>query len=234
MKQWIFSIIIVLYGTMCSQSNPDRSYEQMRENMIEQQIKARGIKDQQVLEAIKSVERHEFVPEDQRQSAYADSPLPIGHGQTISQPYIVAYMTEQLNLQADEKVLEIGTGSGYQAAVLAHIVSAVYTIEIVKPLCEDAKKRLKRLKYENIHVMCGDGYKGWPKHAPFDAVILTAAAKTIPQPLIDQLAVGGRLIAPVGELWQELILLKRLSSDKVEKQKLIPVRFVPLTGDHSK
>ncbi len=234
MKQWIFCFIIVLYGTMCSQSNPDRSYEQMREIMIEQQIKARGIKDPQVLNAIKSVERHEFVPKDQQHSAYADSPLPIGHGQTISQPYIVAYMTEQLNLEADEKVLEIGTGSGYQAAVLAHIVSDVYTIEIVKPLCDQAKKRLKRLEYDNVHVMCGDGYKGWPKHAPFDAVILTAAAKTIPQPLIDQLAVGGRLIAPVGDLWQELILLKRISTDKVEKQKLIPVRFVPLTGDHSK
>ncbi len=213
---------------------PQEQLAKMRNEMVNSQIKARGINDQRVLEAMRKVPRHEFVPEEEITGAYDDNPLPIGYGQTISQPYIVAYMTMMLSLQGNERVLEIGTGSGYQAAVLSVLAKEVFSIEIVEPLCQQARTRLDSLGYKNVHVLCGDGYQGWPEHAPFDAVIITAAAKEIPEPLIEQLKVGGRLIMPVGAFFQELVLLRKKADGKVEKSKLIPVRFVPMTGEAEK
>ncbi len=166
--------------------------------MVRDQIAARGVREPRVLDAMRRVPRHLFVPEALRAAAYEDSPLPIGHGQTISQPFIVAWMTEALQVTPQSRVLEIGTGSGYQAAVLSLVVADVYTIEIVAPLAESARHTLESLGYTNVHAMVGDGYAGWPEHAPFDAVIVTAAPDQVPQPLIDQLRVGGRLVVPVG------------------------------------
>ncbi len=197
--------------------------------MVETQIRAKGIKDSAVLKAILTVPRHEFVPLKHRDFAYIDSPLPIGNKQTISQPYIVAYMTETLNLESTDKVLEIGTGSGYQAAILAEIVKEVYTIEIIEKLGKTAEKVLNKLDYKNVHVIIGDGYDGYPPEAPFDAVIVTAAPEKIPQPLIDQLKPGGRMIIPVGSHYQSLMLIEKTDKGVVES-RLIPVRFVPMTG----
>ena len=205
-------------------------YARARERMVEEQIEARGIKDSLVLAAMRKVPRHLFVPERYRSEAYADHPLPIGYGQTISQPYIVAYMTEALRLKGGEKVLEIGTGSGYQAAVLAEIADSVFTIEIIPELAESARERLRRLGYKNIFVLCGDGYRGWPEHAPFDAIIVTAAPDHIPGPLVEQLKVGGRMVIPVGSVYQELFLVVKTERG-VEKRSLLPVRFVPMTGE---
>ena len=198
--------------------------------MVRSQIAARGVRDPRVLEALVQVPRDRFVPPEYRRNAYDDSPLPIGYEQTISQPYIVAYMTEALGLRGDERVLEIGTGSGYQAAVLAEIVPEVWSIEIVEPLGERARATLAELGYDNVHVRIGDGYQGWPEEAPFDAIILTAAPDHVPQPLVDQLAVGGRMILPVGRRHQELALLER-TPEGVERRELLPVRFVPMTGE---
>ena len=200
-----------------------------RRAMVEEQIIARGIKDSLVLNAMMKVERHLFVPENLKSVAYNDEPLPIGRGQTISQPYIVAYMTEALNLKGGEKVLEIGTGSGYQAAVLAEIVDEVYTIEIVESLSKQAEKLLKLLGYHGVNCRAGDGYKGWEEEAPFDAIIVTAAPPRIPAPLLDQLKEGGRMILPVGTWFQELIRVVK-TNNKIKKERLIPVRFVPMTG----
>jgi protein-L-isoaspartate(D-aspartate) O-methyltransferase len=199
------------------------------EAMVAQQIEARGVKQPEVLDAMRRVPRDRFVPPDMRQHAYTDSPLPIGEGQTISQPYIVAVMTELLAPRSDMKVLEVGTGSGYQAAVLAEIVKDVYTIEILPGLARRAAGILAELGYENVHARIGDGYDGWPEHAPFDAIIVTAAPPSIPQPLLDQLAVGGRLVIPVGEGYQELEVVTR-TPDGFERRKVLPVRFVPMTG----
>jgi protein-L-isoaspartate(D-aspartate) O-methyltransferase len=199
--------------------------------MVDQQIVARGVRDPAVLAAMRKVPRHEFVPEDLREAAYEDGPLPIGEGQTISQPYIVAYMTEKLELGGGERVLEVGTGSGYQAAVLGELASEVYTIEIVEKLARRAEKDLERLGYENIHVRHGDGYRGWPEKAPFDAIIVTAAPGRVPEPLVEQLAKGGRMILPVGDAYQELILITRDDEGVVRRQRLIGVRFVPMTGE---
>ena len=179
-------------------------YQSARAEMVETQLRARDIKDERVLAAMNTVPRHELVPEKYRRHAYIDNPLPIGESQTISQPYIVAYMTEQLELEGDERVLEVGTGSGYQAAVLGELVAEVYTIEIVPLLAARAKKDLARLGYKNVHVREGDGYRGWPENAPFDAVIVTAAPNHVPQPLLDQLRIGGRLVLPVGKKRQVL------------------------------
>ncbi|MDZ7370806.1 MAG: protein-L-isoaspartate(D-aspartate) O-methyltransferase [candidate division KSB1 bacterium] len=203
--------------------------QKQREKMVQFQIKARGVSDPKVLQAMLRVPRHEFVPATYRDDAYEDFPLPIGYGQTISQPYIVAYMTEALELKGGEKVLEIGTGSGYQAAILAEIAGQVYSIEIVEPLCREAAQRLQQLGYTNVSVRCGDGYAGWPEAAPFDAIILTAAPEEIPQPLVDQLAEGGRMILPLGRFSQNLVLLTK-QEGKVNKRNLLPVRFVPMTG----
>jgi protein-L-isoaspartate(D-aspartate) O-methyltransferase len=201
-----------------------------RNRMIEQQLISRGIRDPLVIGAMRSVPRHLFVPTGLVNEAYDDNPLPIGHEQTISQPYIVAFMTEALGLTGGEKVLEVGTGSGYQAAVLAEIVDDVYTIEIVESLGEVARDRLARLHYGNVHVRIGDGYRGWPEEAPFDAIIVTAAPDHIPKPLIDQLAIGGRLVLPVGDRSQELIRVTRTPAG-IEKKSILPVRFVPMTGE---
>ena len=208
-------------------------YTEEREGMVKTQIEARGVKDKLVLAAMRKVPRHLFVPERWRDQAYTDGPLPIGEGQTISQPYIVGLMTELLSLKGGEKVLEIGTGSGYQAAVLAEIANEVYTIEIICPLAQRAESTLKQLEYDNITVKCGDGYQGWKEQAPFDGVIVTAAPDHIPQPLIDQLKVGGRLVIPVGDFYQELVLLLKTDIG-IKKMNVIPVRFVPMTGEAEK
>ena len=200
-----------------------------REDMVRGQIEARGVADPPTLQALRKVRRHLFVPPEQVAAAYADHPLPIGHEQTISQPYIVAFMTEALGLKGGETVLEVGTGSGYQAAVLGEIAARVYTIEIVEPLARESKARLERLGYRNVEVRAGDGYQGWPEKAPFDAIMVTAAAPRIPQPLKDQLKDGGRLLLPVGDEYQELVLLTRKGGGFVER-RLLPVRFVPMTG----
>lgn len=203
-------------------------YASARERMVRVQIVDRGISDQAVLRAMRRVPRHMFVPQEHIREAYDDYPLPIGYGQTISQPYIVAYMTEVVRPTNRKSALEIGTGSGYQAAVLAEIVSHVYTIEIVPELAEISSKRLKSLGYLNISVKHGDGYMGWPEHSPFDIVIITAAVEQIPQPLIDQLADNGRLVVPVGAPYavQELILIEK-KNGKIQKSRLTFVRFVP-------
>ncbi len=202
----------------------------MREKMVETQIKSRGVKDERVLSAMLKVERHRFVPEAYESQAYSDQPLPIGEGQTISQPYIVALMTELLELKGDEKVLEVGTGSGYQAAILAELAKEVYTIEIIETLANSSKELLLRLGYKNIHVKVGDGYLGWPEVAPFDAIIVTCAPDHIPKPLLEQLKEGGRLVVPVGTYSQELKkVVKR--SGKIETTDVIPVIFVPMTGE---
>ncbi|UCC95238.1 MAG: protein-L-isoaspartate(D-aspartate) O-methyltransferase [Candidatus Omnitrophota bacterium] len=202
-------------------------FSHVRKKMVENQIKARGIKDEKVLEALLKVPRHEFVPFLYRRLAYTDGPLPIGHGQTISQPYIVAIMTELLSLDGDEKVLEIGTGSGYQAAILGELAKEVYTIEILEPLANIAQKRLEQMGYTNIKVKCGDGFLGWQEYAPFDGIIVTCAPDQIPPILIEQLAEGGRMVIPVGESWQELKLVTK-EDGKVITKDIIPVRFVPM------
>jgi protein-L-isoaspartate(D-aspartate) O-methyltransferase len=197
--------------------------------MVKDQIAARGITDERVLGAMRTVPRHEFVPERSRTDAYGDQPLPIGHGQTISQPYVVALMTEQLRLQPTDRVLEVGTGSGYQAAVLARIVADVYTIEIVEPLARSAEATLNRLGYKNVHVRSGDGYKGWPEQAPFDSIIVTCAPDHVPQPLINQLKEGGRMVIPVGPpLAQELYVMHK-QNGQIRQAVLLDVRFVPMT-----
>ncbi|MDE3242005.1 MAG: protein-L-isoaspartate(D-aspartate) O-methyltransferase [Nitrospirota bacterium] len=209
-------------------ADPSRQTE--RDAMVADQIVPRGITDPGVLAALRRVPRHRFVPDSHARFAYADRPLPIGHGQTISQPAVVAFMTEALALQGREKVLEIGTGSGYQAAVLAELASRVFTIELVEPLAKQAAQRLAELGYVNVIVRAGDGYRGWPEEAPFDAIIVTAATDQVPQPLLDQLALGGRLILPLGASFQKLTLYRR-TKDGYERTDLIPVRFVPLLHD---
>ena len=207
---------------------PQQDYNRAREEMVKKQIEARGVEDRATLNAMRKVPRHNFVPEDQVSNAYYDRPLPIGYGQTISQPYIVAYMTEIVKPKANYKVLEIGTGSGYQAAVLAEIVNKVYTIEIVSELGKQATTRLKNLNYKNIEVKIADGYNGWKEHAPFDAIVVTAAAEYIPPPLKEQLKDGGRMIIPVGSpfMTQQLMLIEK-NSGKYRTTNMMPVRFVP-------
>jgi protein-L-isoaspartate(D-aspartate) O-methyltransferase len=200
------------------------------ERMVRDQIAAREVRDPRVLAAMRKIRRHLFVPPEWQSRAYADEPLPIGHGQTISQPYIVAYMTEALELKPGDRVLEIGTGSGYQAAVLAELVHEVYSIEIVELLAKEAEARLQRLGYTNVHVRSGDGYRGWPEAAPFDAIMVTAAPDHVPAPLVEQLALNGRLILPVGRFFQDLIRIRRTSAG-LKKETLLPVRFVPMTGE---
>jgi protein-L-isoaspartate(D-aspartate) O-methyltransferase len=204
-------------------------FASLRHEMVDGQIRARGVKDPRVLTAMEKVPRHLFVPAPLEYAAYGDHPLPIGNGQTISQPYIVAFMTETLGLKPDDRVLEIGTGSGYQAAILAELVREVYTIEIIKELGTRAQGLLEQMGYRNIHVRIGDGYKGWPEEAPFDAIIITAAPDKIPERLAAQLKEGGRLVLPVGKPGgvQELILARKVSG-RLKSQTLMAVRFVPM------
>ena len=204
--------------------------------MVEQQIRARGLSNPSVLEALRKVSRHEFVPAPFIDEAYADKPLPIGFGQTISQPFIVGYMSELLRLSPDHSVLEIGTGCGYQAAILSRLAARVYSIEIIEPLGRAARARLQKLGYSNVEVRIGDGYQGWPEHAPFDRIILTAAPTKIPQALIDQLAPGGRLLAPVGPQYgaQDIVIVDKDRDGRVRRRTDIPVRFVPMVSSEQK
>ncbi len=206
-------------------------YQQQRERMVKQHLASRGIDDKNVLKAMRTVERHKLVPPNMQSYAYDDRPLPIGKGQTISQPFIVAYMTQAINPKPGMKVLEIGTGSGYQAAVLAEIVDEVYTIETVEPLAKSAKKRLIEMGYDNIHFRVGDGFYGWEEHAPYDAIIVTAAPEEIPPRLAEQLKVGGKMIIPVGPMSasQELRLVTKQKNGKLKIKNLMPVRFVLFT-----
>lgn len=229
---YILILIFILIPTsaiVSSSEEKDDLYPSQREIMVKTQIEARGIKDEAVLRAMRTVKRHLFVPNSHRRYAYVDSALPIEDDQTISQPYIVAYMTEQLQLKPEHSVLEIGTGSGYQAAVLAEICENVYTIEIIESLATKAKSLLTKLGYQTIHFKTGDGYQGWKEQAPFDRIIVTAAPKNIPQPLIDQLKDGGRMVIPVGDRSQTLLVLTK-SNGVIKKQEVLPVRFVPMTG----
>ncbi len=229
-----FVCLILIFSCSSKQKNipstPDYQeswWRQKASQMVESQIIARGVTDQKVIEVLKITPRHLFVPADMIEYAYNDSPLPIGWNQTISQPYIVALMTELLNLKGDEKVLEIGTGSGYQAAVLSQLVDSCYSVEIVKELAELSSSRLREMGYNNVIVKWGDGYRGWPDHAPFDAIIITAAPENIPEGLIDQLKSGGRMVVPVGTLYQNLMLIYKTNKG-YQKSSIIPVRFVPM------
>jgi protein-L-isoaspartate(D-aspartate) O-methyltransferase len=209
------------------------THRKARELMVQYQIAARGVRDQRVLQAMRTVPRHLFVPPGMQPYAYLDNPLPIGYEQTISQPYIVGFMTEALALKPGDRVLEVGTGSGYQAAVLSVLVREVFTIEIVEPLANEAAERLRRLGYANVRVRAGDGYRGWPEAARFDAIMVTAAPDHIPEPLLDQLAAGGRMVLPVGKNFQELTRIRRTTTG-FKEEKLLPVRFVPMTGEAEK
>jgi len=228
----MYTLIIFFFSLLLCMNSGGDAYMAARKKMVEQQIEQRGVRDTATIRSMLAVPRHLFVPLSSRKSAYEDRPLSIGYGQTISQPYIVAYMTEAINPSSCKKVLEIGTGSGYQAAVLAEIVDKVYTIEIVKELGERAKKTLKELNYDNVFVKIGDGYIGWEEHAPYDAIVVTAAPDKIPPPLIKQLKDGGKMIIPVGSPYniQHLTLVEK-SNGKIKSKRKLPVRFVPFTGD---
>lgn len=210
---------------------PVADFAAKRQRMVQQQLMARGIHEERVLAAMAKVSREEFVPPNSRAESYEDGPLQIGYGQTISQPYIVAFMTEQLHSKPSDRVLEIGTGSGYQAAILAELVAEVYTIEIAEPLARNAEATLRRLGYKNVRMKVGDGYKGWPENAPFDAIIVTCAPDRVPRPLTDQLKEGGRMIIPVGDRFaQELYLLEK-KNGQLKEGAVLPVRFVPMAGE---
>jgi protein-L-isoaspartate(D-aspartate) O-methyltransferase len=228
---WL-SWLVAVTALSCrpAQERGEETSTRARELMVEQQIETRGVRDARTLAAMRKVPRHLFVPPAMVGQAYDDHPQPIGHGQTISQPYIVAFMTEALRLEGGETVLEVGTGSGYQAAVLAEIASHVYSIEIVPALADESRRRLAELGYGNVEVRAGDGYQGWPEAAPFDAIVVTAAAPRIPEPLKAQLRDGGRLVLPVGDDWQELVVVTR-RGDRFETKPVLPVRFVPMTGE---
>jgi protein-L-isoaspartate(D-aspartate) O-methyltransferase len=218
-------------GTETAVKEQKDGYAFPREKMVSNQIVARGVSDKLTIKAMRKVQRHLFVPEEMKPYAYEDRPLPIGEDQTISQPYIVALMTELLGLKGGEKVLEIGTGSGYQAAILAEIAKEVYTIEIIESLAKSADERLKTIGYKNITVKAGDGYRGWKEYAPFDGIIVTAAPDHIPQPLIDQLKVGGKMVIPVGDQFQQLKLITKTPDGTIKEKSVVPVRFVPMTGE---
>jgi protein-L-isoaspartate(D-aspartate) O-methyltransferase len=224
-----YLLFAAIATTGCRQQTATTTdFSAQRQRMVEQQLKTRGIKDERVLAAMAKMPREQFIPMDARPDAYEDGPLPIGYDQTISQPYIVAFMTEQLRPKPRDRVLEIGSGSGYQAAILAELVADVYTIEIVEPLAKSAGATVQRLGYKNVHIRVGDGYKGWPEEAPFDAIIVTCAPENVPQPLIDQLQDGGRMIIPVGERFAQQLFLLEKKNGQVKESATLPVRFVPM------
>ena len=214
-----------------SQATDDDNYSADRAQMVDTQLAARDINDDKVLEAMRKVPRHKFVPPELHWAAYADRPLPIGHDQTISQPYIVALMTQLVEPAKHKRALDIGTGSGYQAAILAELVSTVHSIEIVEPLATEAAARLQTLGYDNVTVRHGDGYRGWEEHAPFDIIIVAAAPNHIPQPLVEQLAPGGKMVIPVGQYVQSLMLIEKNADGTINQRNVAPVTFVPMTGD---
>lgn len=235
-----FHIIICLCvfsfcSVCCVASEPkEEEYNRLRHEMVKNQIENRGIADPRVLEALKTVPRHRFVPEQNRHLAYNDHPLPIGEDQTISQPYIVALMTEILKPAPDQTVLEIGTGSGYQAAILAQLYKQVYTIEIIESLGKRSQNLLAELGYRNVQVRIGDGYQGWKEHSPFDAIIVTCAPTHIPEPLKEQLAEGGKMVIPVGKAYDQRLVLLVKEKGKIREKEVIPVRFVPMMGEDGK
>jgi len=225
-------VIAAIAGTGCGQqAAPVSDLAAQRQLMVQEQLRPRGIRDARVLAAMSKVPREEFVPSESRAASYEDGPLPIGYDQTISQPYIVAFMTEQLRSKPSDRVLEIGTGSGYQAAILAELVAEVYTIEIVEPLAKNAEATLQRLNYKNVHVKAGDGYRGWPEHAPFDAIIVTCAPDHVPQQLTDQLKDGGRMVIPVGERFAQQLYLLEKKNGQLKESATLPVRFVPMARE---
>jgi len=231
-----FLVLAAIAAAGCGQKpTPASDFAAQRQRMVTEQLKARGISDERVLAAMNKVPREEFVPPDSQAGSYEDGPLPIGYGQTISQPYIVAFMTEQLRLKPSDRVLEIGTGSGYQAAILAELMSEVYSVEIVEPLAKNAEATLQRLGYENVHVKIGDGYKGWPEAAPFDAITVTCAPDKVPQPLVDQLKDDGRMVIPVGDRFAQELYLFEKKNGQLKQSATLPVRFVPMAreaGEH--
>ena len=222
--KWLFQLLPIITLGFSQQTD----WKNWTKKMVREQIIRRGISNNQVIDVMQNTPRHRFVPDGVADYAYQDNALPIGKGQTISQPYIVAFMTETLDVDSTYKVLEIGTGSGYQAAVLSPLVKHVYTIEIVKMLAQRADSTLKALSYNNVTVRWGDGYKGWPEEAPFDRIIGTAAPPEIPKALIDQLKPGGKMVLPVGTNWQEIVVLTKSKSGKIQKKNILPVRFVPM------
>ena len=243
MKRHFISLLLLAAASSAVHAENQDPFFEARQRMVAEVVDdvvetasqlGRDRLNPRVLDALRSVKRHEFVPPENRSRAYKNRPLPIGHGQTISQPYMVAIMTDLLDLNAGDKVLEVGTGSGYQAAILAKLVDRVYSIEIVSPLGNEAARRLKRLNIDNVDVRIGDGYYGWKEQAPFDAIIVTAAGSHIPPPLIKQLKPGGRMVVPVGSkfMTQELLLVEKNSEGDVTTRQLLPVIFVPLTGSH--
>jgi protein-L-isoaspartate(D-aspartate) O-methyltransferase len=243
MMHYFISLLILIAASSSALAEAPDAYFDARQRMVSEIVDdvvetasqlGRERLNPRVLDAMKSVKRHEFVPPENRKRAYKNRPLPIGHGQTISQPYMVAIMTDLLDLDPGDKVLEVGAGSGYQAAILAELVDRVYSIEIIAPLGKEAAQRLKRLNYDNVDVRIGDGYYGWKEQAPFDAIIVTAAGSHIPPPLIKQLKPGGRMVVPVGSrfMTQELLLVEKNDAGDITTRQLLPVIFVPLTGSH--
>jgi protein-L-isoaspartate(D-aspartate) O-methyltransferase len=227
-----FLVLAAIAATGCGQKAPPVSdFAAQRQLMVQQQLVTRGINDARVLAAMAKVPREEFVAAESRAASYEDGPLPIGYGQTISQPYIVAFMTEQLRPTPSDRVLEVGTGSGYQAAMLAELVSEVYSIEIVQPLAKNAEATLQRLGYKNVHVKFGDGYQGWPEVGPFDAIIVTCAPDKVPQALVDQLKDGGRMVIPVGDRFAQQLYLLEKKNGQLKQSATLPVRFVPMTSE---
>src|SRR6266480_80132 len=231
-RVWQCLVAAALAATACGQKpSVPSDFAAERQRMVQEQLVPRGIKDKRVLAAMAKVPREEFVPLESRAASYEDGPLPIGYDQTISQPYIVAFMTEQLRLSPKDRVLEIGTGSGYQAAILAELAGEVYTIEIVAPLAQSAEAAIQRLGYKNVHVKVGDGYKGWPEYAPFDAIIVTCAPDKVPQLLTDQLKESGRMIIPVGDRFAQQLYLLEKKNGQLKESVTLPVRFVPMSGE---
>lgn len=229
---------IIIFGCLMLNSNfidaGERDFDQQRNAMVTEQIVARGVKDQKVLAAMLKVKRHLFVPENMERHAYEDSALPTEKNQTISQPYIVALMTELADIRPEDKILEIGTGTGYQTAILAELARKVYSIDLIKELAEGAKKRLDQLGYKNIWIKDGDGYQGWPKESPFDAIIVTAAAQEIPEELVKELKPNGKMVIPLGDFFQDLVVITKNPDGTINKKNIIPVRFVPMIKNKQK